>query len=128
MSRCRHRLVAEHLTATRRRPIPAMYRPGWHPGVLKLVCVTCGELMPLHPTVEPTDPEVLRVHAIERRAAVLAQHQRDVMLDVFDRDGIHWTDEESDGWQASAMDWPVVSGCEAGWLAREIWFDTEEDK
>ena len=117
---CTHRLVAEHVGPKRRRPIPAMYRPlGWHPGVFKLVCITCGELMRLG-TANDT-PET----AVEVRAAELAQATRE-------EDGCEaetWTEEEADGWNYHQCDWPTMGDAErAGWLARHIWTEEESDR
>ena len=107
MSRCTHRCVAEYLTAKRCRPIPAMYRPlGWHPGVFKLVCVTCGELMPLGPANDT--PEVL----VEVRAAAIVASEMPL------------PDDEWAGWLCHAYDdmigAPARDGEWAGWLARVI--------
>jgi hypothetical protein len=113
-------MVAEYLGPKRRRPIPAIHRPlGWHPGVFKLVCVTCGELMRLG-TAHDT-PEVL----VEVRAFELAQAMRGRsdsvtfgMLNAAGMDGA-----EVSGWIIHAHDSakvPEQAGERAGWLAREI--------
>jgi len=122
VSDCRHRCVAEYLGPKMRRPIPANHRPGhgaaWHPGVFKLVCVTCGELMPLGPA---NDTPAVRV---EIRAAALAQATRE---EDYGREDETWTEEEGDGWNRHQYDWPTMGDAErAGWLAREIWTHEQE--
>ena len=89
--------------------------------VERLVC-DCGETLSLGPAHDT--PAAL----MELRAAELAQAVRDERTQPGAPTGVFWTMEENAGWIAHKHGRTSLFGCEAGWLARDIWTDEEDDR
>jgi len=73
----------------------------------RALCPRCGDVGIGRP-VEPTDPEIRRVHAIERRAAEIAHGSPMKIGEAWG-----WDDWDADETPVDDYEW-------AGWLARAI--------
>lgn len=117
MSRCRHYYTSS---------ITSVGNEMWHagrntvrPGAVRWTCRDCAATLPLGPANDT--PET----AVEVRAAELAQATREEREGRADET---WTDDENDGWNYHRQGWMPPADYEAGWLAREIWTDEEDDR